>query len=181
MSPLKDSHIRIPKLYASTAVVGFRFIVSHPACSSGGAYLAASGNNDPWLYMIASSSFKLLSTSKPPSFHSPLSLVYTDATRMAPCIEDASSLMNLTVCATLKRPHFTVSSLILLRLICHRRGVTRSVAMYMYVSVSTLSKTLITPGCRKVRSFLTAFRASVRRDLFAITSKEKILQLEPSS
>ena len=53
--------------------------------------------------------------------------------------------------------------------------------MYMYVSVSTVSRTLITPGCRNVRSFLTAFRASGRRDLLAVTSKEKILQFDPSS
>ena len=47
--------------------------------------------------MTASSSFTLLSTSKPPSFHSPLSDVYMDATRRLPCIDAASSFMNLTV------------------------------------------------------------------------------------
>ena len=41
----------------------------------------------------------------------------------------------------------------------------------------------MTPGCRRVRSFLRAFLASGRRDLLllAVMSKEKMLQLEPSS
>jgi len=39
----------------------------------------------------------------------------------------------------------------------------------------------MTPGCRNVRSFLTAFLAIGKRALFAVTSKEKILQFEPSS
>ena len=39
----------------------------------------------------------------------------------------------------------------------------------------------MTPGWRKVRSFLTAFLAIGRRDLFAGTSKENILQFDPSS
>lgn len=38
-----------------------------------------------------------LNISNPPSFHSPLSLVYIDDTRTAPCTDDASSLMNLRV------------------------------------------------------------------------------------
>jgi hypothetical protein len=46
---------------------------------------------------------------------------------------------------------------------------------------STVSKTLITPGCLKVRSFLAAFRARGRRDLLALMSNENMLQLEPSS
>jgi hypothetical protein len=46
---------------------------------------------------------------------------------------------------------------------------------------STVSSTLITPGCRNVRSFFTAFLAIGRRDLFAVTSKENILQFDPSS
>lgn len=39
----------------------------------------------------------------------------------------------------------------------------------------------MTPGCLNVRSFLTAFFAIGRRDLFAVTSKENILQIDPSS
>lgn len=39
----------------------------------------------------------------------------------------------------------------------------------------------MTPGCRNVRSFLRAFRASGRRTLSAVTSKEKMLQADPSS
>lgn len=46
---------------------------------------------------------------------------------------------------------------------------------------STVSKTLITPGWRNVRSFFSAFFASGSRDLFAVMSKEKILQSDPSS
>lgn len=46
---------------------------------------------------------------------------------------------------------------------------------------STVSSTFITPGCLSVRSFLTAFRARGSRDLLALMSKEKMLQLEPSS
>src|SRR5215469_1103930 len=46
---------------------------------------------------------------------------------------------------------------------------------------STVSSALITPGCRNVRSFLTAFLAIGRRDLFAVTSKENMLQFDPSS
>ena len=49
-------------------------------------------------YMMASSSFMLLRTSNPPTFHSPLSLVYNEPTRSAPWTEEASSLMNLIVC-----------------------------------------------------------------------------------
>lgn len=47
--------------------------------------------------MTASSSFIELRISNPPSFHSPLSLVNMDETRTAPCTEEASSLMNLSV------------------------------------------------------------------------------------
>ncbi len=47
--------------------------------------------------MTASSSFMELSTSKPASFHSPLSLVKMDDTRTLPCTDEASSLMNLSV------------------------------------------------------------------------------------
>ena len=49
------------------------------------------------------------------------------------------------------------------------------------IRTSTVSRTLITPGWRRVRSFLTAFLASGSRALFAVTSKENILQFEPSS
>jgi hypothetical protein len=86
----------------------------------------------------------------------------------------------------------------LLRLICHRNGITLSVAIYNDVSVCTcvrkkscswiperptsaVSRTLITPGWRKVRSFFRAFRARGSRDLLAPISKENILQLDPSS
>jgi len=87
----------------------------------------------------------------------------------------------------------------LFRLICHFRGIILSVAMYMKLSVcwifvrlskqsdlssyptSTVSSTFITPGWRNVRSFLTAFRASGRRDLLALISKENMLQFDPSS
>lgn len=44
-----------------------------------------------------------------------------------------------------------------------------------------MSKTLITPGWRNVRSFFSAFFASGSRDLFAVMSKEKMLQFDPSS
>lgn len=46
---------------------------------------------------------------------------------------------------------------------------------------STVSSTLITPGCRKVRSFLRAFFARGKRARLAVMSKEKMLQLDPSS
>lgn len=46
---------------------------------------------------------------------------------------------------------------------------------------STVSYTLITPGCLNVRSFRTAFRASGKRGLFARESKVNMLHLEPSS
>lgn len=39
----------------------------------------------------------------------------------------------------------------------------------------------MTPGCRRVLSFLSAFLASGRRDLLDVISKEKMLQLDPSS
>lgn len=39
----------------------------------------------------------------------------------------------------------------------------------------------MTPGCRRVRSFFSAFLASGSDDLFAAMSKENILQLLPSS
>lgn len=108
---------------------------------------------DTHTYITASSSFMLLSTSNPPTFHSPLSLVYIDPARIAPCTEDASSLINLIVCcpevsptpsilkrqgqltATPKRPHFKVSVDMLFRLICHLKGTILSVAMYINVSV----------------------------------------------
>jgi len=46
---------------------------------------------------------------------------------------------------------------------------------------STVSNTFITPGCRIVRSFFSAFRARGRADRFVMMSKEKMLQFEPSS
>lgn len=49
------------------------------------------------------------------------------------------------------------------------------------VRTSTVSSTFMTPGWRMVRSFLSAFLASGRRDLFALMSKANMLQLEPSS
>jgi len=47
--------------------------------------------------MTASSSFIELKTSRPPSFHSPLSVVNIDEVRTHPCTEVASSLMNASV------------------------------------------------------------------------------------
>jgi hypothetical protein len=49
------------------------------------------------------------------------------------------------------------------------------------VRTSTVSKTLITPGWRRVLNFLRAFLARGSRDLFAVMSKEKMLQVDPSS
>src|SRR5438045_2775617 len=46
---------------------------------------------------------------------------------------------------------------------------------------STVSSTLITPGWRSVRSFFTAFLARGSLARLAVTSKEKMLQFEPSS
>jgi hypothetical protein len=46
---------------------------------------------------------------------------------------------------------------------------------------SAVSNTLMTPGCRSVRSFFRAFLARGRADRLAETSKEKMLQFEPSS
>lgn len=97
------------------------------------------------------------------------------------------------------KPHLIVSGAKLLRFICHVKGTNRSVAMYMYVSVckiaqhasssrlcpsiptSTVSKTLITPGCLRVRNLRRALRARGRRDLLADMSKENTLHLEASS
>ena len=89
-----------------------------------------------------------LNISNPPNLHSPLSLVYIEDTRMAPCTEEASALMNLSVdypnntldldfrrvwaaqlTATVYRPHFAVSSVILLRFTAQERGVTLSVTI----------------------------------------------------
>lgn len=47
--------------------------------------------------MTASSSFMELRTSRPPSFHSPLSVVNIEEVRMHPCTEVASSLMKASV------------------------------------------------------------------------------------
>lgn len=38
-----------------------------------------------------------LKISNPPNLHSPLSLVYIEDTRIAPCTEEASALINLRV------------------------------------------------------------------------------------
>lgn len=46
---------------------------------------------------------------------------------------------------------------------------------------STVSSTLITPGCRKVRSFFRAFFARGNRARLAVMSKENMLQFDPSS
>lgn len=46
---------------------------------------------------------------------------------------------------------------------------------------STVSSTLMTPGCRSVLSFFKAFLARGRRDLLAAMSNVKMLQSEPSS
>src|SRR5262245_30314185 len=104
---------------------------------------------------MTSSSLRELKTSNPPSFHSPLSEVNTDAVRIQPWTEVASLLMNLIgfwsngkVSQAQKRgdeptamsckPHFIVSGDRLFRLTCHDRGTSRSVAMYIYVSVCTI-------------------------------------------
>jgi hypothetical protein len=50
-----------------------------------------------------------------------------------------------------------------------------------FVPTSCVSRTLTTPGCRRVRSFRSALRARGNRDLFAVMSKEKMLHLDPSS
>lgn len=47
--------------------------------------------------MTASSSFMELNPSRPPSFHSPLSVRNTDDARTHPCTDDASSLMKRNV------------------------------------------------------------------------------------
>lgn len=59
--------------------------------------------------------------------------------------------------------------------------ISRVPSQLRFLRTSTVSKTLITPGCLRVRSFRTAFFASGRRDLLATASNEKMLQAEPSS
>jgi hypothetical protein len=78
---------------------------------------------------MASSSFMELKTSKPPSFHSPLSEVKTVDTLIQPWTEDASSLINLIVFARLERPHLIVSGAKFLLLMCHDKGANLSVAI----------------------------------------------------
>ena len=100
---------------------------------------------------------------------------------MFPCTEVASSLMNFNVDATAQRPHFAVSSLMLLRFTFQLRGVSFSVMMYMLVSVSMVSRTLIMPGCLRVRNLRKAFLASGRRGLFFCELKVNIEHDELSS
>lgn len=64
---------------------------------------------------------------------------------------------------------------------CASASVQSQVWMCRPRPTSTVSKTLMTPGCRSVRSFLRAFLASGRAARFAVMSKENMLQLEPSS
>src|SRR5271154_4589660 len=128
--------------------------------------------------MTASSSFMELKISKPPSLHSPLSLVYIEDTLMAPWTDAASSFTNLIVDTTVNKPHLIVSSLKLFLFTCQLNGVTFSVMRYMLVSVSIESRTLMTPGCRRVRSFRAAFLARGSRDLFEDTSKVNMLHCE---
>lgn len=62
------------------------------------------------------------------------------------------------------------------------RRLSHSPANSMYGRfTSTVSKTFTTPGWRRVRSLRRALRARGNRALFALTSKEKMLHLEPSS
>lgn len=51
----------------------------------------------------------------------------------------------------------------------------------MFPLTSTVSRTLMTPGWRRVRDFLRAFLARGSLDLLAVMSKEKMLQGELSS
>jgi hypothetical protein len=60
-------------------------------------------------------------------------------------------------------------------------GQPRSAATAVASHTSTVSRTLMTPGCRSVRSFRSAFFASGSRLLFAALSKAKMLQFDPSS
>lgn len=60
-------------------------------------------------------------------------------------------------------------------------SVAIRVAWAVSSSTSTVSSTLITPGCRSVRSFLRAFLARGRRERLVVMSKEKMLQFDPSS
>jgi hypothetical protein len=74
-----------------------------------------------------------------------------------------------------------VSSLRLFRLTCQLSGVTFSVATQIVLSVSITSRTLMMPGCRKVRSLRAAFLAKGNRDLLRTMSKVKTLHAELSS
>ena len=66
-------------------------------------------------------------------------------------------------------------------------GLAKALALSLSFSTveglhaSTVSSTLITPGWRSVRNFLSAFFARASRDLFATQSKAKMLQFELSS
>jgi hypothetical protein len=168
--------------------------------------------------MTASSSFMELKTSRPPSFHSPLSVVKTEEVRMQPCTEVASSLTKASVfcrdsvnrwtsCAmcliaysnivqspfdallgdslSLSLPaerSYTFSCNVDVRVCLAWRSISASRSRRGYdMTTSTVSRTFITPGCRRVRNLRRAFLASGRRDLFAVTSKEKMLQRELSS
>lgn len=79
--------------------------------------------------MTASSSFIELSISRPPNFHSPLSVVKMEDVLILPWTELASSLMNCRVLATLCKPHLMLSSDSAFLLVFQPRGVMRSVAM----------------------------------------------------
>jgi hypothetical protein len=63
---------------------------------------------------------------------------------------------------------------------CGKRGSTRMMDR-SNATTSTVSKTLIMPGCRRVRNLRKAFFASGRRDLAVVTSNEKMLHGDESS
>jgi hypothetical protein len=73
-----------------------------------------------------------------------------------------------------------------LRCICVFQSVTkisilRPRPLIQVIPTSTVSNTLITPGCRSVLNLRSAFFARGRCDLFAFMSKLNMLHLEPSS
>lgn len=144
----------------------------------------------------------LLSTSKPPSFHSPDGEMNTDVKRIFPCVEAHCSLMKASAtCMSGQyshtdesksrtemrcKPHISHSSfsfapLPALSLRAAFKGRTRSVMMNIVLSDSTASMYLSTSGCLVTRNFRRAFFARGSRFLRCEKSYSNTETGEPSS
>mmetsp|Transcript_10070 Transcript_10070/g.25878 ORF Transcript_10070/g.25878 Transcript_10070/m.25878 type:complete len:264 (-) Transcript_10070:36-827(-) len=172
-SPLNTSQIKHPKPHMSSDHGCPRLIAPF---FSGGWYLVGVGSRTT----SVASSVARVSSSSPPSFHSPEPSTATDDRQMLLCVIWEST-KNPIAFAIWCKPQL-MASMFRSPSRCSSSGVTASVTIWICFSVSCESMNRMNDGCRSVFIRRMAFRAASSWSAECLaTSKMKIETADPSA